>query len=103
MSKRNMPYEITPLIAHAAAQDRGSALAMFLKENAGSIFGTWCGVMRAVDQRCLLGNYFGKGFMVIKGDTERLTVTRKVAFGMDFDIIVNISWSELEREYYVAI
>jgi hypothetical protein len=64
--------------------DLAANLAFFLLENTDSVYGRWDGRMLAVDQRKLFGRFLGKGVLGIQGETEQLTMTRKVCFGTDW-------------------
>jgi hypothetical protein len=64
----------------ATSEDRASALAFFLLDNTGSIFGTWTGAMTASDQRSLLGGVFGDE-IVIDGEAETISHNVSVSAG----------------------
>ena len=46
-------------------------------------FRKWKGKMKAAEQRELFGHYFGKGIVVINGETDTITHDIKVEFGRD--------------------
>jgi hypothetical protein len=74
------------------------ALALFLLEKTGSIFGEFDGRLTADEQRrhfdCVP---FGKCRMCISGEDETVTVSRKVCFGQDFEL-TRKTWAEMERD-----
>lgn len=67
---RSMPHQITDIVREASETDRAAAMAIFLLDNTGSIFGRWMGNLPAATQRMLFGRYIGKGYIIINGDTE---------------------------------
>jgi len=71
------------------------ALAIFLMEKAGSVWGTWEGRMLAADQRALFGRFIGKGVIVIDGQKETIHNRVKVCFGLDSDDRNITRWSAL--------
>lgn len=75
--------------------ERAADLALFLTERTGSCYGTWRGRLSAKEQRALLGRYLGKGLITIDGAEERVKMTVKVCFGLDFDVRQDLSWNEL--------
>ena len=79
----------------AAREDRAAAMAIFLMQETGSIFGVWDGRMSASDQRILFGKYIGKGHLWVSGDPEEVVMTVKVCFGTDSDTRFKASWAEL--------
>lgn len=71
------------------------ALAVFLLDKTGSIWGTWEGRMPAADQRALFGRFLGKGTLVINGQDETICNRVKVCFGLDSDDRNIIRWATL--------
>jgi len=65
--------------------DYAAALAIFLVEKTGSVFGTWKGRLSANEQRTLFGRAIGKGTIVIDGEREVVANRVKVCFGLDYD------------------
>ena len=65
--------------------DYASALALFLQDKTGSIFGRYIGKLSATEQKALTGRYIGKGSIVIDGSTETVCNRVKVCFGHDYD------------------
>jgi hypothetical protein len=78
-----------------ARVDHAAALAFFLQDNAGSIFGEWRGRMKAAQQRALFGRFLGKGTLTINGERETLTHTVKVCFGLDAEDTASLRWAQL--------
>ncbi|AZQ13309.1 hypothetical protein [Shewanella khirikhana] len=62
-----------------------AALALFLLEQTGSVFGVWSGWMTAKAQRELFGQFLGKGIIIIDGERETICNRVKVCFGLDYD------------------
>lgn len=60
-------------------------LAIFLIGQGKSIFGKWTGRMPAQQQRELFGTFLGKGEITIDGQQDRVSHTRSVCFGTDYD------------------
>jgi hypothetical protein len=75
--------------------DYAANLASFLSEKTGTVCGFWYGKLSAKAQRELFGRYLGKGNVVIDGKTERLTHSRTVCFGTDFEITADLAWRNL--------
>ncbi|WCH25217.1 hypothetical protein [Aeromonas salmonicida] len=75
--------------------DYAAALALFLLEKTGSVFGVWAGRMTAADQRTLFGQFLGKGLIVIDGERETVCNRVKVCFGLDYDDRNQRRWSAL--------
>jgi hypothetical protein len=72
------------------------ALALFLLEKSGSIFGSFDGRVTADEQRRHFGCVpFGKCRVRLCGDPETVTVSRKVCFGTDFEATQK-TWAEME-------
>lgn len=65
--------------------DYAAALALFLLEKTGSVWGVWSGRMTAAEQRGLFGQYLGKGRIIIDGERETICNRVKVCFGHDYD------------------
>ncbi len=65
--------------------DYAANVAFFLQEKTGSILGRWKGKLSAVEQRKLMGRFFGKGTIVIDGAQETVCNRVKVCFGQDWD------------------
>lgn len=86
---------ISSLVAEVAQDDRASAMAVFLQEKTGSIFGRWEGRLNAASQRTLFGRYIGKGNLHICGAQEAVAMTVKVCFGTDWDVTFRATWAEL--------
>ncbi len=79
------------------------ALALFLLEKTGSIFGDFQGRITADEQRKHFGCApFGKCRVMISGDPETVRVSRKVAFGQDFEATEK-SWLQMEQEINAGI
>jgi len=70
-------------------------IAMFLQEKTGTIYGKWRGRMPAAQQRALFYRFLGKGWICIDGANERITHTRKVCFGTDFDTNHDLAFREI--------
>lgn len=70
-----------PTDKHAIAAN----CAVFLIENGQSIFGKWSGRMPAKQQRELFGVFLGKGEITIDGERDRVSHSRSVCFGTDYD------------------
>lgn len=75
--------------------DRAANLALFLLDRKGSVFARWAGRLSAAEQRALFGRFLGKGTIIIDGAQETLKHSRKVCFGLDFDINHSLAWREL--------
>lgn len=75
--------------------DRAGALALFLLDRCGSIFGTFCGKLTACEQRSLMGCFLGKGTIVINGAQETVCNRVKVCFGLDYDDRSVTPWQAL--------
>jgi hypothetical protein len=90
------PYKTAPYsIPFSGPTDYAANLAHFLLANAGSVWGSWKGQMKAADQRALFGRFLGKGLIVIDGEAETLKMYVKVCFGTDFDIRETLAWRSL--------
>ncbi len=70
-------------------------LAFFLLEKTGGVCGRWQGKMKAAEQRALFGMFLGKGTIVINGANETLLHIITVAFGMDYEVTYEKSWSTI--------
>jgi hypothetical protein len=92
---RDQPYTLTPLVAETAAEDRAGALAFFLLDNVGSIFGRWGGRMPKTDQLTLFGRYFGKGQIFVDGAEEDVWMTISMCFGTMRDTVASCRWAKL--------
>jgi hypothetical protein len=88
-------YTLSPLAIEAALEDKAAALAFFLLDNTGSIFGHWQGRMTANDQRALLGRFVGKGLLIINGNDETIYHNVSVCFGTMRDNSWSRTWTEL--------
>ncbi len=76
--------------------DYATNLAFFLLEQTGSVCGRWDGRMTAKAQRELFGRFLGKGRITIDGAHERVKMTVKVCFGLDWDTREDIAWKDLD-------
>lgn len=95
----NMPYEISPLAAEAAAEDRAAGMAFFLMDNTGSVLGHWAGRMAAKDQRKLFGKVIGRGVIIIDGDDETVGHNVSVCFGTMRETVWRESWTKICRAF----
>ena len=77
--------------------DYATNLAFFLLDNTGSIYGRWKGNLPAKKQRDLFGRFLGKGTVVINGATERVIHSRKVCFGLDYEVTADLKWADLDK------
>jgi hypothetical protein len=77
--------------------DYATNLAFFLLDNTGSIYGRWKGNLPAKRQRELFGRFLGKGTVVINGATERVIHSRKVCFGLDYEVTADLKWADLAK------
>jgi hypothetical protein len=75
--------------------DFAANLAFFLQDKTGSIFGHWSGRMSAKDQRALMGQFLGKGTLVIDGNDETIKMVVSACFGQDTVISARATWAEL--------
>jgi hypothetical protein len=93
MRRRKITFKYTmPLVL---GRDPAANMAFFLLVNQGSIYSHWAGHMLAGDQRLLFGQFLGKGLVEINGETELLEHTKKIAFGLDWDVTFEKHWREL--------
>lgn len=88
-------YSISDLTREAAETDRAAAMAFFLMDNAGSIFGRFVGYMKAADQRLIFGRFIGKGLIILNGSDETVGLNVSVCFGTMRDTVWQRRWSEL--------
>lgn len=100
MARKEMPYTLP---ANLDENDHGSALAMFLQENTGTIFGTWRGTMKVADQRRLFGRKIGKGRICIDGDREWVQMSISMCFGTMRDTVFESTWASLDTAARVAV
>ena len=63
-----------------AHQDYAAALALFLLEKTGSVFGRYEAHMKAAEQRALFGRSIGKGRIIIDGTNGTIYIRRKSRF-----------------------
>jgi hypothetical protein len=75
--------------------DYAAALALFLLDKTGSVFGVWAGRMTAAGQRALFGQFLGKGIIVIDGECETICNRVTVCFGLDYDDRNQRRWAVL--------
>lgn len=75
--------------------DFAAALALFLLDRTGSIWGRWRGKMPATEQRALFGRFIGKGDIVIDGTDESVCMKRRICFGTDWDEVGYTKWGAL--------
>lgn len=78
-----------------ARQDYAAALALFLLEKTGSVFGRYEAHMKAAEQRALFGRNIGKGRIIIDGTNETIYNRVKVCFGLDYDDRNVTRWNSL--------
>jgi len=74
---------------------KATDLANYVTQATGTPLGCVKVRMPKADQRALFGQYFGKGLIVIDGETETVSHVIKVAFGADYDITKQVSWRDL--------
>jgi hypothetical protein len=90
-----MTYILDTHMTETAKIDRSAALAFFLMENAGGIFGRWSGRMPAADQRALFGQVIGRGIIWIDGETEEVGHNVSVCFGTMRETVWQSKWARL--------
>jgi hypothetical protein len=73
------------------------ALAIFVLQKTGSVYGTFEGRISAQEQRAAFGCVpFGKCKVQINGEKEIVSAYRKVAFGQDWES-ASYSWMDFEK------
>lgn len=75
--------------------DYAAKLALFLLEKTGSVLGRWEGRLGAREQRELIGEYLGKGTIIIDGEKELVANRVSVCFGLDYDYRCVTPWKAL--------
>lgn len=75
--------------------DYAANLAFFLLEKTGSVLGRWEGRLDAKEQRELIGEYLGKGTIIIDGAKELVANRVSVCFGQDYDDRNETKWGAL--------
>ncbi len=93
--RRRNVTTLSPLVREAALEDKGAAMAIFLLDNTGSIFGRWVGYMTADDQRTVFGRKIGKGMIEVDGEKELVALNVSVCFGTMRDTVWSSRWIEL--------
>tara|TARA_Y100001973_G_scaffold98482_1_gene156151 strand:+ start:726 stop:1064 length:339 start_codon:yes stop_codon:yes gene_type:complete len=84
--------------------DVAANITLFLLENGESIFGRWCGKMKAADQRALFGCFLGKGRIEVNGENDEIKHWVTVCFGTDYDTNASIFCREgtIRRDYGIT-
>lgn len=75
--------------------DHAAALALYLLDKTGSIFGRHAERMPAAQQRELFGRVLGRGRIVIDGTQETVCNRVTVCFGQDYDDRNVVAWRDL--------
>lgn len=94
MTKATYTYQMPILGKPDSKYDVAANMALFMAANGLSIFDTWSGYMRAVDQRRIFGVKLGKGKIYIDGDLDRASCRVKTCFGSDSEESV---WIDCQR------
>lgn len=96
VKQRKFVHDVIRIVSNLdGKEDYAANLAHFLQSLGKGINGRWRGNIYAKDQRALFGRFIGKGTITIDGEKEIVYHTKKVCFGHDFDVTVELNWKEL--------
>lgn len=75
--------------------DKAASLAHYVTQATGTPLGRVKVRMPAADQRALFGRYFGRGLLIINGETETVEHVVKRCFGLDHEVTAAVNWRDL--------